>query len=320
MTRFFSPARARVTAEYCRRVGLAKLLLAAAVAASLTMEVSSPGAQVRRSTSKAGATTDQADAQAAVLDSLKANIATVTAASRTVYEQSALVLERLVNSEFPDQSLRAAAVAALRKVARLCHQLDVANRVLADALEAVATNQRAPSGELGPLIERFDVARAGYDRSADQLLDHIRALHIYEVTRASSEDKIARRQVDQSQKNSELYMLEGKVIEREAIELQALIDATEPYATAHNALGEAISELAPVLAGTATRQASESSILLSVYGFFDETEQEEEGYGLYTYVILAPGIDANNRNVSFLRELLRPLTRASISLQRSAPS
>jgi hypothetical protein len=304
MIRVPSPAWSRAVADHGRGAGLAKLTLALTVAASLTIGGSATDAEVMRGAAFAGATADQADARTVDLESLGANAAVVTAAGRTVYQQAAVALDRLAKSGFPDDRLRAAAITALRKVVRLSYLLAVPNQVLADAVKSAAAGQRTPSEELGPLIEHFDVARAEFHRSTDQLLKHIQFLHSYEVTRQSYSDEIARLPVDDPRENSRLQMLKREIVEREAAELQALIDATIPYAAAQNALTAAISELVPVLAATTTRQAPEAGILLSVYGFFDDQEAEEDGYGLYTYVLLVPGTATGHRNVAFLRELL----------------
>ena len=139
MSRVSSRAWWRVVAAYCRRVGLAKLLVVLAAAASLTPAGSATDAEVMRGSAlDADATAGRADAKAVDLESLRSKSAAVTAASRTVYAEAAHILDRLANSGFPDEQVRAEAITALRTVVRLSHQLGVRSLLLADAVEAAS--------------------------------------------------------------------------------------------------------------------------------------------------------------------------------------
>jgi hypothetical protein len=68
------------------------------------------------------------------------------------------------------------------------------------------------------------------------------------------------------------------------------------------------------LAPPVTRETPQPSILLSVYGFFDQQGTEEKGYGLYTYVLLTRGRGTDGRNAAFLRELLAGTRRTKDEL------
>jgi hypothetical protein len=219
------------------------------------------------------------------------------------------MLDRLANSGFPDEQVRAEAISALRTVVRLSHQLGVPSQVLADAVEAASAGRQPGAAGLEQLVENFDSARAEFDRSADELLTQIRILDAQEATREALAGEIARLEVDAPQKRARLEMTKRDAEQRERVELEALIASAQPYAAAQKALSAAISGLVPVLAGTITRQGQKSSVLLSVYEFSDEQATADEGYGLYTYVLLVPGSNASRRNVAFLRELLASTRR-----------
>ncbi|HZD54294.1 MAG TPA: hypothetical protein VE175_14690 [Woeseiaceae bacterium] len=287
------------------------MLLALAVTAALATAGPVTNAEVMQGAAfDEEATGGRADGQAVDLEPLRTEAANIAAASSTVYAEAAHMLDRLANSSFPDEQVRAEAIAALRTAARVSYELGVPNKVLVDAVETASAGQQPASAGLKQLIANFDTAKAEFDRSADQLLTQIRILQSHEATREAIADEIARLEVDAPQKRARLEMTERNAKERERVALEALIDSAQPYAAAQKALSAAISGLVPVLAGTTTRQGQKSSVLLSVYEFLDERATEEEGYGLYTYVLLVPGTNASRRNVAFLKELLASTNRA----------
>jgi hypothetical protein len=302
------PIRSPVQASI---IALAVRMIALTIAVTLTIggSVSNPEA-IRGSAFNDGGPAPQASARAVDLASLKAKAAAVTTMGRTVYEEAGDILDRLAKSGFPDDELRAEMVITIREVAKLSYHLSAASEVLGDAVQAASTGQLAESEALAQALEEFDTAAKEFDRSADELLKQIHVVHAQEDTRASLADKIAHLEVDVPNTETEqsavsrLRALERTASAEERAELRVLIDATRPYGTAQKAITAAISELAPLLAPVVTRQTPKPGISLSVYGFFDQQGAEQEGYGLYTYVLLAEGPGASRRNVAFLRDLL----------------
>jgi hypothetical protein len=317
LVRIRSPVWASIIAQYRSGITLAVRIVALTIVVTLPVGGSVTNAEaIRRSAFNAGGPAAQASARAVDLASLKAKAAALTTTGMTIYERAGGILDRLAKSGFPDDELRAETVITLREVAKLSYHLSATSEVLGDAVQAASTGQIAESGALTQALEEFGAAAREFDRSADELLKQVRVVHAQEQTRASLADKIAHLEVDvpktepEQSAISRLQVLERTVIAEERAELRALIDATRPYEAAQKAITAAISELAPLLAPVVTRQTPEPGISLSVYGFFDQQGAEQEGYGLYTYVLLAEGPSTSRRNVAFLRDLLASTRRS----------
>jgi hypothetical protein len=310
-----------MVARYCASVALAKLALALMIMASLTIRGSAIYAEAAQGSAfDASGKADQVAMREVDLESLKAKPAAVAAIGRTVYEEAGRILDRLAKSNFPDEKVRADTVIALEEVAKLSHRLATASEVLADAVETASTGQLAGSAALTRALEEFDIAEKAFDRSADELLKQVRRVRSHEVKRESLADEIAGLDVDVPEAKpdqsavSQLQMLKQEAIEGERVELQALVRSTRTYGAAQSALMAAISELAPLLAPPVAREAPTPGISLSVYGFFDQQRSEEEGYGLYTYVLLAAAPGTSQRNAAFLRRLLASTGRTDSEL------
>jgi hypothetical protein len=279
-----------------------------------------PGDATRGSAFGGGDTADEVAAYVVDLNSFEAKAKAVAATGRTVHDEAARMLGRLGRSGFPDEKLRAEAAIALKEASKLSYRLATASDVLAGAIESASGGKLAPSMELGQLLEAFDLAKAEFDRSTAELLKQIRTVRSHETRRESIADEIARLEghdVKTAPGRMALFRLqasEREAIEGERVQLQALIDSTRPSNTAQKTLTAAIYQLAPILAPPVTRQAPDSDITASVYGFFDQQKAEEEGYGLYTYVLLAADHGTGQRNVAFLRVLLASTRHADRAL------
>jgi hypothetical protein len=323
--RFCSPRRTSVVARFDARSALAKLILAVVIVASLVIGAAANGEATRGSALDDGGTADKVDARVIDLYSLEAKAKAVAATGRTVHDEAARMLDRLGRSGFPDEKLSAQAAIALKEASKLSYHLATASDVLADAIGSISGGKLAPSMALGQLLETFDVAKAAFDQLTAELLKQIRTVRSDEARRESIADEIARA-ADRILKTtlgqitiSRLQILERQAIERERIQLQALIDSTRPANTAQKTLTTVISGLVPMLAPPITRQAPTPDIVLSVYGFFDHPGSEEAGYGLYTYVLLVAAPGTSQRNVAFLRELLASTRRSDSELAASRP-
>jgi hypothetical protein len=271
-------------------------------------------------TFEAGGNADQVATQGVDLESLKTKPMAVEAVGTTVYEEATRILNRLTRSGFPDEELRTGAVAALREIAKQSHRLVTASEVLGDAVETASTGQLAESAALVRALEGFDRAKQEFEQSAEALLKRVRSVRSHEDKRESLADQIADLEGDDTKREPDqgvgvqLQIVEQETIKGERGELQALVRSTRPYRAAQSALMAAIYELAPRLAPPVAREAATPGISLSVYGFFDQQEPEEEGYGLYTYVLLAAAPGTSQRNAAFLRRLLASTGRIDSEL------
>lgn len=270
---------------------------------------------IRGSAFHSGRTTVPVAVLADDLHSLRVKAAAVTMIGRSVYDEAGRILDRLTRSDFPDEDVRAEAVIALREVVKASYRLAVASEVLADAVEAAAAGEPAGSATLTEALENFDGAEKEHRRAADELRQQIQAVRSREAAREAIAEEIAgfalvpATEPDQIAL-SKLLAREREAVEREQRELEALILSSRDYETSSRAVTAAISELIAVLAPPVMRETAEPGVSLSVYGFFDQQgAAEEEGYGLYTYVLLAQGPGQYGRNVAFLRELFASTSR-----------
>jgi hypothetical protein len=268
---------------------------------------------IRGSAFHSGRTTVPIAVLADDLHSLRVKVAAVTTIGQSVYEEAGRILDRLTKSDFPDEDVRGKAVIALREVIKGSYHLVVAGEVLADAVETAAGGEPAGSATLAEALEKFGGAEEEHRRAADELQQQIRAVRSREAAREALANEIVglapvpETEADQ-RALSILRAREREALEQERDELQALIVSSHGYETSNLAVTGAISELIAVLAPPVTRETAEPGISLSVYGFFDQ-QGVDEGYGLYTYVLLAQGRGTNERNVAFLRELFASTSR-----------
>jgi hypothetical protein len=268
----------------------------------------------------AGDSTAAETAPAVELKAIRADAAAVATISRTVYGEAGRTLDRLVRSGFPDDQVRVEAVSALRQVAKLSYHLVTASQVLADAADAASAGQLPKPELLAQAREEFDLTAKAFDRSAHDLLRQIRVVHAHEESRKSLSDEIARREADAVKAKpdrgtiSRLHALEQEAIAAERAALKALIRLASPYEAAQDAVLAVVSQLITRLAPPLTRETPEPGISLSVYGLFDR-QGAAEGYGLYTYVLLAQAPGVSRRNASFLRELFATTQRTATELE-----
>ena len=320
MNRVRSPKWACTVARHFPAIALAGLIFALTILANIPIWGSTTYAQtIRGSALHAASTAVPVAARAVDLNSLKADAAAVTTIGRSVYDEAGPILDRLTKSDFPDDKVRAEAVIALRVVVKASYHLAVAGEVLADAVETAAPGELAGSATLGQALEKFAGAEKEYRRSADELQQQIRIVRSREAAREVLADEIAGLAPGPETKPDQIALSVLRAREREAVEqerreLQALILSSRGYESSSRAVTAAISVLIGVLAPPVTRQTTEPGISLSVYGFFDQQGLEQEGYGLYTYVVLTQGRGTDARNVAFLRELFASTHRTKEEL------
>lgn len=310
----YGPARSS------RCVDTAILAIAAIIVASLLVRSSGIYAEALPGPVLVDNPAGEGSAAAVDLEAIRADAQAITAIGRSVYEESDGVLDVLVASGFPDEEVHAEAISALKRVARLSYHLASTAEVLVDTVETASAGQLTRSGALAQAQERLALAERAFDQSANALLKQIRVIHSHESSRKALADEIARQESDAPTTQldrsavSRSQALEQRAIEAERSELQGLIRLTRPYEAAQTAVLAAISQLVPLLAPPVTRDVPEAGISLSVYGFLDPHGAEEDGYGLYTYVLLAQGPGVTSRNVRFLRELFATTQRTRTEL------
>ena len=304
--------------RYCPSLALVRVVLPLTIAVSLMIKGSAIYAEAaRESVFEVGRNADQVVTQEVDLETLKAKPIAIAAVGRTVYEEASRLLNRLARSSFPDEEVRADTVVALREVAKQSHRLVMASEVLVDAVETAASGQFAESAVLLRGLEDFDREKHEFEHAAEELLRRVRSVRSYEDKRESLADEIIGLEGDVTETEPaqgtefRLQILEQETVKGERGESQALIRSAGPYGVAQAALMTAISELALLLAPPLPRAAPLPGIALSVYGFFDQQGSEAEGYGLYTYVLLAAAHDTRRRNVVFLKELLARTARTA---------
>lgn len=312
-----SVTRSHAVAGYRRGIALAKLILALA-----TLAIGGPPTHAE---ALAGSPSGREGTRAVDLQALSMTARQVAASGRAVHEQAANLWRHLVGSGLPDATVRAEAASALKTVAQLSGQLAAPSEVLADAAKSASAGGLAWSAALGQALQSFHLAQGEFDGSAEQLLHHIRIVGGHGAAREPLTEAIPppRTELPETEPDQAARTgspaVESETVEQERAELEALIQSARRYEAAEQALTSAIFELVPLLAPPVVRDTPTAGVSLSVYGFFDKPSSVEEGYGLYTYVLLVPGAGANRRNVTFLQALLGSTHRTDSELAALRP-